>query len=301
MILARRPSRRAFTLVELLVVIMIITIMATMVMFAMAGVTEKARIDRTKAQIAKINELIMEKWESYQTRRVQWRPGAPGITPAQQRLYALRELLRMELPDRIMDVWDDPVSLKTRPALSRAYRTQALKANYWFEPDPNDRENFGTYQDSECLYLILSQMRDGEFSALEFFSENEIGDLDGDGMPEILDAWGTPIGWLRWAPGFVSPTRSDVQRSDYFDPGRADPRYLTDDPTDDPYEIWPLIYSAGPDKEPGIAFQLKDKKPIHWRNTTPPNDPYHEKYRLIGLPDGDKSLDNIHNHLIETR
>jgi prepilin-type N-terminal cleavage/methylation domain-containing protein len=168
MILVRRSSRGAFTLVELLVTILIITIMATMVLFALAGVTEQARVDRTKAQIAKINDLIMEKWESYQTRRVpipyltliqdarRQDPGAQRNTDlrrvARDRLQALRELLRMELPDRITDVDDGPVVLKDsttklpfRPALSRAYLQRA---------QGNGQTGTTEHQDSECLYLI---------------------------------------------------------------------------------------------------------------------------------------------------
>ncbi|MCU0959415.1 MAG: type II secretion system GspH family protein, partial [Pirellulaceae bacterium] len=65
--LQRRP-RPAFTLVELLVVITIITILASTAMFALYGVREDARERRARAQIAKLNELIMERWESYRTR-----------------------------------------------------------------------------------------------------------------------------------------------------------------------------------------------------------------------------------------
>ena len=58
------------------------------------------------------------------------------------------------------------------------------------------------HQGSECLYLILSTMKDGDKSALEFFTPDEIGDTDGDGMKEILDGFGRPIAFIRWAPGY---------------------------------------------------------------------------------------------------
>jgi hypothetical protein len=53
------------------------------------------------------------------------------------------------------------------------------------------------------LYLILATMKDGDKSALDYFSTDEIGDVDGDGMKEILDGWGQPIAFLRWAPGYA--------------------------------------------------------------------------------------------------
>ncbi len=68
----RRLQRdcRAFTLVELLVVISIITLLASTALFTMYGVREDVRETRARAQVAKINELIMEKWESYRTRAI---------------------------------------------------------------------------------------------------------------------------------------------------------------------------------------------------------------------------------------
>ena len=58
--------------------------------------------------------------------------------------------------------------------------------------------------------MILASIRDGDITGLDFFTEGEIGDVDNDGMPEILDPWGVPIYFLRWAPGF----RGDLQPGD---------------------------------------------------------------------------------------
>jgi hypothetical protein len=59
------------------------------------------------------------------------------------------------------------------------------------------------YQFAECLYMMVSTIRDDRGAAMDFFKEDEIDDVDGDGMPEILDGWGRPIMFLRWAPGFT--------------------------------------------------------------------------------------------------
>ena len=56
------------------------------------------------------------------------------------------------------------------------------------------------HQGSECLYLILSIMQDQDANALDFLFPTEIGDTDGDGMLEVLDAFGNPLGFLE--PGF---------------------------------------------------------------------------------------------------
>ena len=78
---------------------------------------------------------------------------------------------------------------------------------------------------------FVSAMRDGDRSALDFFTPDEIGDYDGDGLYEILDAWGRPIEFLRWPTGFVTnpdagkgdvavtwQTNDSTNRHDPFDP-----------------------------------------------------------------------------------
>ena len=56
-------DRKAFTMVELLVVIVIISVLVTITLFALFGVQEDARESRTRAIVTKIDGLIMSKWE----------------------------------------------------------------------------------------------------------------------------------------------------------------------------------------------------------------------------------------------
>ncbi len=104
-----RPSpvpRSAFTLVELLVTITIIGILAGMVMAALQKTRQSAREYATKATIAKLNSIIMERYESYMNRRVpiQIPTGTQPKAAAQMRLNAIRELMRLEMPDCRADV-----------------------------------------------------------------------------------------------------------------------------------------------------------------------------------------------------
>jgi len=267
---ARRLRRRraGFTLIELLVVVTIIGILASVSLAALQRAQSSARISRTKATIAKLNDIIVARYASYRTRRVPLGTGglAP-LTAANRRLNLLRDLMRMEMPQRWHDVVQAPITFNPgpnqyaapRPALSRSYlRQYNLHAG---------APNLLTYESAECLYLVVMF---GDRDARGLFSESEIGDADGDGLLEFVDGWGNPIKFLRWAPGVpdsdiqpvvstISGTSGSVdltlaaqaEETDYdpFDVRKVD--YSTDTTSADiPPRSWrlvPYIFSAGPD------------------------------------------------------
>ena len=73
----RRPS---FTLIEMTIVIAIIGILAAMAMSVYATALAQSKAHRTRTMIAKIDQLIGEKYESYRTRQVPIRIN-PGTRP----------------------------------------------------------------------------------------------------------------------------------------------------------------------------------------------------------------------------
>lgn len=311
-------ERRGFTVVELMIVISIIALLAAMAASALSNAAEQARAQRTRAIINKIDQLIMEKWDGFRTRSVPYR----GVynenvkVRAQNRLNAIREIQRMELPERRSDVinitnpttLEAPVSGVATSSLLRAY---FRKVYAWTGGNPANWTE--QYQGAECLYLILSCMRDGDQSALEYFTASEIGDVDGDGMPEILDGWGRPIEFLRWAPGYTreSPvgtlTHQTIDASVAPDP--FDPMKLEGAGN---FALTPLIYSAGPDGEYEVNVNIRvstsqpEDSPMRYTTTTPPNNPYltdvDDSTILVGSVldlDGDTHhgwTDNITNH-----
>jgi prepilin-type N-terminal cleavage/methylation domain-containing protein len=271
----RSPLARGVTLMELMVAMLILSILAAAVIGATAAAMESARVAKTKTMIAKIHTLLMERWESYETRRADINPnllrlldnavasGALGLAERGQiradlELLARRELMQVEMPDRWSDVLGalpgDPTpsvprALASYPALRNIYlrRFDAAQA-----AAPNGAAVIDN-QEAECLYLtVMYATGDGEARTL--FSELDVGDVDGDGAPEFLDGWGRPIRYLRWPAGFVGAGLSALCSGD------ADADHDPYDPfrRDDDAPIAPPALNRYPGALAGLAAPLKD-------------------------------------------
>jgi len=215
----------------------------------------------------------------------------------------------MEMPDRLTDLTYPrtasgngrtlseidatfavgPVTLQRTAkarAIFRRVARNTVNTDFFDGPDPN-------YASAECLYMIIAS----DPEAREQFQPNEIGDVDGDDAPEFVDAWGTPINFLRWAPAI----RTDMQTGDYendhdpFDPRRVDPTA---------YRMVPYIFSAGPDRSYGLVFEDEGDPWVFQygmmaTNGTEVDRLYeHAAAQVIGEPIDDTHYDNITNHAL---
>lgn len=80
-------------------------------------------------------------------------------------------------------------------------------------------------ESSELLYFALIKSASYGAAAVDSdrFTENEVRDTDGDGLPEFIDAWGQPLRYYRW------PTRLiDTNPPVPFQPDLANNNDLTD-------------------------------------------------------------------------
>jgi prepilin-type N-terminal cleavage/methylation domain-containing protein len=275
---------RAFTLVEIMVVIVILGLLAGMVLMALRGAQESARESKTRATITKLDNVIRTLYESYRTRRVPIdTSGLNPLAAATNRLAALRDLMRMEMPERKTDITNGPLAICgsiPEPAIHRSYFARLNAAAAAMDKNAP----------AECLYLIVTMF--GGEDARAQFTADEIADTDGNGLYEFIDGWGHPIYFLRWAPGFND---SDIQANissqadrdlaaqndhDPFDARKADPKA---------WAVVPLIFSAGPDGQYGVG--IDDVAGTYsWANDT------YTQATLIGTPTGTTHYDNIHNH-----
>ncbi len=236
---SRRATAHGVTLVELLVTITIISILSGLFLGTSRLAMESSRESRTKTLVSKINGLLMEKWNEYATRRVDVHPALiravrdkldlvynestpetrryRGLALADMRLLATRELMKLEMPDRWSDVMIADITgtnvnsitpgyqsvLSSVPAITNVYRRRFQS----FQQQGLSSEVVLQNQGAECLYMIImNATADGEARSL--FSEQNIGDTDGDGAFEFLDGWGRPIDFIRWPAGFYE--RSDL-------------------------------------------------------------------------------------------
>jgi len=287
-------------LVELLITITIIAILAGLVLGVATVAGETARERQTQHMIERLHTLLKEHYDTYKTRRVRLNPaleavidGLPnassavkGRLRAEARLYALRELMLMEMPDRWSDVLLTAVPASNAGSVTPQYpryldstgsldsygRTALASVylrRYWQiaqnATSAAQVQALLENQGAECLYLIVT-VACGEGEARALFGERSIGDTDGDGALEFLDGWGRPIHFLRWAPGFDSQIQINANQLGLPDEGNS--AWITAASNDhDPFDMFrvdpfafrlvPLIFSAGRDETSGVRLAAR--------------------------------------------
>ena len=265
-------TRRAFTLLELMMVVTIIGLLMSMSVVVMYGFIDQAEEEATSATIQKINRLLEERVEGFDrafkgvrkdtaTRKMRILLADPnvdgdqadgifGVKDAVVDILAKKALFRFEFPqrfDELLFFGDPAVSVPGLPQsiylaicapaarvklglpLTTPLTDAAIAAEVatTFALGASSPET----ESSELLYFAL--IKSGSLGAAavdsDRFTENEIRDTDGDGLPEFVDNWGQPLRYYRW------PTRLiDVDPPVPFQPyltNLADPTG-TNDPTD---------------------------------------------------------------------
>jgi prepilin-type N-terminal cleavage/methylation domain-containing protein len=247
------PCHRGFTLVELMVVIVIVSILSALSLSGLSVARARSKADATRSTIRKIDGFIVDMYESYLIRNVPYDTGSTTSKAAN-----LGRLMTYEMPDQWQDVRITSEVATLRSSGSTSFLASGVVNRYAALIDILGKKqspiktgaaarNFlgATNSSAECLFVCVVQ---SGFSpnALEDFRPNEVGDTDEDGAKEFLDASGQPIFFIRWAPGYSDPTGrggnlSAVQDLPADIQANADPTCGT------AQAMVPLIYSCGAD------------------------------------------------------
>ena len=327
--------RRAFTLLELLIVVAIIGLMMAMSVVVMRGFADQARAEATSATIQKIQKLVEQRTEAFERafrgsrrdaamaiiRRKLADPnsdgdssdGVFGVSEAVVEILAKKALYRFEFPQRFEDRilvtgfgdsvthvpgLPDTVFLNVLAPIARAKLglpdTTSLydpvivaEATTLFANHTASTTSLAT-ESSELLYFLL--LKSGNYGASSVdsdrFTDLEVQDLDGDGLPEFVDAWGQPLRFYRW------PTRLiDIDAPSPFLPSLPN---LTD--STDTRQILPIeralanIVMKGLPPEP---FALPNGVVPRDALLTDPDDPVGRLYAELERLDGTNGFANL--------
>lgn len=275
-------KRMGFTLVEMLIVVMIIAILAGMALGGLQIAQDSAAKTRTKVTIQKLHRFVMEKYASYQYRRVPVSVTGTSEERALERLEQLRLLQYREMPDHWGEVPKN--ASKDTPAAQRRF-INARPGNTSEDTNPGS---------AELLYLLVMSMPGADVA----FSSSEIGDTDGNGAKEFLDGWGQPIHFIRWPVKFCDGEMGVVVSQ--LQTGDADAQHDPFDPMrveEGAYAVFPLIFSSGPDGMKGIMLGSQGPENLYNGNAGSPGESDGQ-----GNDSSEKTtflIDNITNHNLD--
>ena len=197
--------RAAFSLIELLVVIGIITFLTAATAVVAIRFIGTARVKASQTTIKKVGELLssrindLERFIDKENRSA----GANLPSYAQNFLAAAggnrqaalvlgrKDLFRRNFPQRFVE------------------DTQATASG--FDASKHQPET----ESAEVLYYLLSNAPSfgTETDDLSHFTSSEIADTDGDGLLEFVDAWGNPLRFYRWPTRLIRPAAAGVESS----------------------------------------------------------------------------------------
>jgi prepilin-type N-terminal cleavage/methylation domain-containing protein len=251
-------DRRAFTLVELLIVIGIIAILMSLTFSVMYGLTTQAESEATAATIRKIDGVLQQRIDAFNRAFKGARADAAanivisdltvakifGVRIEVVEILAKKRSFRYEFPQRMIERYEEEHA-KTAPkvkdmadsvffAVAAPSARNELLAEGNADPtegevisrvDSNWKKHDPRTESAEMLYFALTAGATYGVGAVDSdrFNEREVADTDGDGLPEFIDAWGQPLRFYRWPTRFI-----DMNLVNPFQPVLKDPADQTD-------------------------------------------------------------------------
>jgi type II secretory pathway pseudopilin PulG len=194
--------RAAFSLIEVLVVIGLIAFLTAAIVAVIPRVGNAAKVAATKATIKKVDELLNDRINGFR-RWVQkqdqlagpnnppsYVTNSPFLSMYQsgQQVQAKALAVKYAFQSAFPQLFSDMKSPFSTPITAPAGHKQVTES-------------------SECLYQFLTSgpLFDTEPPSAADLRALETADTDGDGLLEIVDAWGQPLRFYRWPTRLVRP------------------------------------------------------------------------------------------------
>ena len=202
----RRLGTPRFSLIEILVVIGLIAFLTAAIVAVIPRVANASKVAATKATIKKVDEMLNDRINGFR-RFIQKQDQQAGSgTPA----YVLQA--QSASGSTILTPGTNLAAAKGHRDQKRLFKMYFAQTYSELDPttqnaNPRGGSHLPITDSAECLYLIIAKgpavrHRTAELADLKAI---ETADTDGDGIPEIVDAWGQPLRYYRWPTRLVRP------------------------------------------------------------------------------------------------
>ncbi len=213
-------NRRGFSLIELLVVIGIIAVLASLSLVVMGNLLDQAREDATAVLVSKVNGLLEDRVSAFDRafsnsvraeagealqRRLRLAVGLPPdsvVDPLRNtgvdEVLARKWVYRLNFPQSFAELIDTGGGTVDAGVFRPDLLTQQYPSVNWARHDAS-AESRAT-ESAEVLHFMLTEMAVFGVPPVgtDTFTSAEVADTDGDGLPEFIDAWGNPLRFYRW-------------------------------------------------------------------------------------------------------
>lgn len=192
----RRNSRRGFTLIEVLMVIVVITVLTSLLVVASMSALGSAREAATRGTLSKVNAMLKDRMAAFENHMTNYINGGIHLTLGAPDERTGKILLRKrEFKKFFPQTWSEAAEIASIAGVTPQTGASSSAAELATES-------------AEVLHMMLTKTTvtgQGEIGQ-DAFLASELADKDGDGRMEIVDAWGTPLRFYRWPCRLIKPT-----------------------------------------------------------------------------------------------
>lgn len=184
----RRVDKRAFTLVELLVVMAIIAVLFSLIGVAVMSAVGTAKIASTKGTIVKIQGLLQQRMDALNVKPPETVLVDNLVARFGNRKRAETMARKFQFRQAFPQTWNE---------IEKYYPTLLVGQTY-----PSAANRRPATESAEVLFFILTKANVLGYppEGSDVFTSNEIKDTDvpPNGALEFVDAWSQPLRFYRW-------------------------------------------------------------------------------------------------------